>query len=116
MIIDMQLQQGPVRVAAKDLDDLLFYFIHENLYTKHVASNPSMNGLEKLQLCSNWYCEAIAFAARLWSGDLAAAAEARMVKDISALCSMLQQWDGLSAAYYLLTRAGSLTLRSQATS
>jgi len=98
MIVDMQTQHGPIRIETDALDGVLFYFIHESLYTEHLAKEPDMDGFQMLQLCSTWYCEAIAFATRLWSGDPDAVAEAAVFQNISDLCRTVQQWDGLSAA------------------
>jgi len=101
VIVDMQAQAGPIRIAGSAFDGLLFHTLHESLYTELLPSLPNTDGLKKLQLCSDWYSQAVAFAVRMWSGDAVAAAGVKVVKDTPELCNSLQQWDGCSTAYSL---------------
>jgi len=101
VIVDMQAQAVPMRIAGSAFDGLLFHTIHESLYTEILPGYPNTDGLKKLQVCSDWYSEAVAFAVRLWSGDANATAGVQVVPDALDLCNSLQQWDGGNTAYSL---------------
>lgn len=101
LIVDVQLEKGGICVAGDEAQNILFYRIHESLYTQVLAAQPAMEGLERLQLCSNWYCEAISFAAKFWAGEADAFAETKVVQSVAEVSAVLQQWDGGSTAYQL---------------
>jgi hypothetical protein len=101
LVVDLQPVKGAIRVVGEAGEGILFYCIQETLYTQILATRPNMDGLERIQICSDWYAEAIAFATKFWAGDAEALAEAKVVQTLAAVSGELQQWDGGSAAYQL---------------
>jgi len=101
IIIDLQLTKGAISVTGDVAEGVLFFCVHENLYTHVLATKASLGALERIQLCSDWYAEAIAFAAKFWAGDADAMAAAGVVQSLAEVSTMLQQFDGGCAAYQL---------------
>lgn len=101
IIIDLQSMKGAMRVSGDVGEGVLFYCIHEDLYTRALAMRMNMPDLDRIQLISDWYAEAIAFGAKFWAGESDAVSETTVVQSIAEVCALLQQWDGGSAAYSL---------------
>jgi hypothetical protein len=101
LVIDLQSEKGPIRLADESDARLLIYRIHESLYTQVLSTQPNLEPLQRIQVCSDWYAEAISFACRYFAGDLDARAMTKTLQNLAEVSAHLEQWDGGSAAYQL---------------
>jgi len=61
LMVDMQATAGPIRLTGPEGRNILFYKIHESLFQQHTS------GEQMMQLCSEKYAEALAFAIKYWA-------------------------------------------------
>lgn len=101
LMVDLQSEKGPVLLADEPDNSILVYQIHESLYTQALAMQPLLGPLQRIQVCSDWYAEAIAFACNVWAGNAEAIAMAKTAQSLADVSAGLEQWDGGCAAYQL---------------
>jgi len=93
VFVDLQTTQGPRCVKGYSSDELLFYFLHEDLF----AGTPTQPGSSwTMERHAEAYAEAIAFACNFWAGG---ESESRVLPldSFEALEESIEQWDGGSA-------------------
>lgn len=90
VFVDLQTTQGPRCVKGYSSDELLLYFLHEDLF----AGTPTQPGKNwTMERHAEAYAEAIAFACNFWAGG---ASEATVLP-LDDLEATIEQWDGGSA-------------------
>jgi len=89
IIVDFQMAKGPARIASDAYSRILFYRLHESLFTTQPWS---------MQRVSEAYAEAVAFAAHFFARGLDAAASVSAVSGIAELESVCDQFHGGNCA------------------
>jgi len=93
VLVDLQTTQGPRCVKGYSSDELLFYFLHEDIF----AGTPTQPGSSwTMERHAEAYTEAIAFACNLWAGG-EGEGKVLPLDDFEALEAAIEQWDGGSA-------------------
>lgn len=88
MIVDLQSSPGPMAIAGQDGHGILFYGIPE-AETQHALQQ----GAGSIQLTSENYARAIAFAVKYWAGDTDSE-QVRIFQDARQLGTVVDQFDG----------------------
>jgi len=87
IIIDLQKEEGPIRILGDECDGLLFYRVHEDVFlSRHFNADRQCEA----------YVKAIAFSANYWAADCRDILPA--VMDIESLSARCQEFDGGSPA------------------
>jgi len=93
VLVDLQTSQGPRCVKGCSSDELLFYFLHEDLF----AGTPTQPGSSwTMERHADAYAEALAFACSFWAGQ-ENEDSVPPLDDFDALEASIEQWDGGSA-------------------
>merc|ERR1719277_422547 len=93
VLVDLQTSQGPRCVKGYSSDELLFYFLHEDLF----AGTPTQPGSTwTMERHAEAYAEALAFACSFWAGK-ENEDSVLPLQDFDALEASIEQWDGGSA-------------------
>lgn len=93
VLVDLQQSQGPRCVKGYSSDELLFYFLHEDLF----AGTPTQPGSSwTMERHAEAYTEALAFACSFWAGQESEESVVPL-EDFDALEAAIEQWDGGSA-------------------
>lgn len=87
LIIDFQKVVGPVCLAGDKGSDLLIFRVHESLYASAQPGKP-------LQVVSEYYAVAIAFAVNYWAGSSAALGATLVADSLQHAGELCVQWDG----------------------
>jgi len=86
-VIDCQKKKGAMRLKGPEGEDILFYQIDELVYNQAHCK-------EQIDIRSEPYEEAIAFAIKFWSGELDARMAARVLPNLVEIAAVCDQWHG----------------------
>eukprot|EP00971_Amphidinium_carterae_P030653 603065-Amphidinium_carterae.1 len=100
VIVDMQLNPGPVLMPTVDGVDLLFYKVDQQLF-----SQPDLHFAAQMETCTEAYAAAVATALRIWaSGDVSYAMSiCSQASSLEALVADCQRFDAGDPAVALYT-------------
>lgn len=91
VLVDLMAVAGPLRLATCSTDEVLYYFVHEDVFGGTPQAPGSAWSMEKH---AEAYAEAVAFACRYWAGEEGGLESIPVADDIEALTASITQWDG----------------------
>jgi len=90
VLVDFQRSSGLRALAEVPSDELLFSFVHEDLFGLNADKQPQWT----MERQSEAYADAIGLACKFWAGRPEAASALVELPDLSALAASCTQWDG----------------------
>lgn len=90
VLVDFQPSSGLRALAEVPSDELLFSFVHEDLFGLNADKQPQWT----MERQSEAYADAIGLACKFWAGRPEAASSLVELPDLSGLAASCTQWDG----------------------